>query len=151
VAEQSVARVLPNGDSSEQRLAERILVAAFGVQVGVVLVPLRIVPPDGSYAFEVDGASDAVLCEVYAHLGRMKPAQEHKVMHDAAKLRYAERLLGSPRRKVLVFADATAAGPFLDKRWKGQALAADGIEIVVLALPADIREQVRLAQIRQFR
>jgi hypothetical protein len=58
---------------------------------------------------------------------------------------------GRPRRKVLVFADATAAAPLLDKRWKRQELAADDIEIVVLALPAEIREQVRLAQIRQFR
>lgn len=92
-----------------------------------------------------------MFCEVYAHIGKMKPAQEHKVMHDAAKLRYAERLIGSPRRKLMVFADAVAAAPFLDKRWKGQALAEDGIEIIVLDLPDVERELVRKAQVRQYR
>lgn len=144
-------KVVPAGDSAEQRAAERVLLALLSEKLGVVLAPLKLTPPDGLWALELDGACDTVLCEIYAHIGKLKPAQEHKVLHDAAKLRYAERLLGSPRRKLLLFADRLAAAPFLDKRWKAQALAADGIEIVVVELPQDLREQVRLAQTRQYR
>lgn len=139
------------GDSSEQRAAEKVLLAALCAKFGVVLTPFALTPPDCVWALRLDGACDTMLCEIYAHLGKLRPAQEHKVLHDAAKLRYAERLIGAPRRKLLVFADQAAARPFLDKRWKAQALAADGMEVVVLDLPVEIREQVRLAQIRQYR
>jgi len=144
-------KAAPAGDSAEQRAAEKVLLAALSEKLGVVLLPIELTPPDGLWALQVDGACDSVLCEIYAHLGKLKPAQEHKVLHDAAKLRYAERLLGAPRRKLLVFADPLAAAPFLDKRWKAQALVADGIEVIVLDLPPELREQVRLAQIRQYR
>ena len=146
-----IPKVAPAGDSAEQRAAEKALLAALSDKLGVVLAPLQLTPPESRWAIQVDGACDTVLCEIYAHLGKLKPAQEHKVLHDAAKLRYVERLLESPRRKLVVFADAVAAAPFLDKRWKAQALAADDIEVVVLDLPAELREQVRLAQIRQYR
>lgn len=146
-----IPKVLPAGNSSEQRVAEKSMLAALSATLGMPLAPIDLMPPDGRWALQVDGASDTVLCEIYAHLGKLKPAQEHKVLHDAVKLRYAERLLGFPGRKIIAFADAAAAAPFLDKRWKAQALAADGIEIVVLDLPTDLREQVRLAQIRQYR
>jgi len=65
--------------------------------------------------------------------------------------RPALRVGRRPWTKLLVFADAAAAAPLVDKRWKGHALAGDGIALVVLELAAELQEQVLRAQTRQFR
>jgi hypothetical protein len=52
---------------------------------------------------------------------------------------------------VLGVGDDEAASPFLNRRaWYGQALADQGVEVVV-ALPEDVRASIIRAQHRQYR
>jgi len=136
-------------DSSEQREAELAAVARLGEMLGVTLSPGKIALKSGR-TLQVDGVSDTVICEVYAHHGALKAAQVHKVMDDAARLRTAERMLGGERRKILVFVDATVARSF-KSGWRAESLASDGIEVVVVELDQALKTRIIAAQLRQVR
>jgi hypothetical protein len=47
--------------------------------------------------------------------------------------------------------DDAAAAPFRGRSWYAAALAEFGVEIAVVDLPPEVREQIRAAQTRQFR
>ena len=140
------------GDSREQQEAEGFLVAALSNRAGVELRRRDFEDPEGEW-LEVDGYCDSplILCEAWAHLGRPKSAQKNKVMADAFKLLYLERLISKPAQKVLLFADEAAARHFRGRSWMARALKAYGIEVQVVELPEEIRAAVRKAQQRQFR
>jgi len=68
---------------------------------------------------QIDGYSEKrlVACEVYAHVGKLKSGQVHKVAQDALKLIYLDKkmegdLLGKKHKKVLLFADEETRRPF---------------------------------------
>jgi hypothetical protein len=120
---------LPDGDSAEQRGAEALILSAVSAQLGIELVPGRLTVDD-SIRVDVDGLSHdpPVLVEAWAHQGPPKPAQKAKVMADAFKLVWIERRL-FPRgaRKIVAFADPSAAGHFTGRTWMAAALRELGI------------------------
>jgi len=68
-------------DSAEQRTAETYALEAAGEKIGVGLRPRTLTLPDGA-GVEIDGVADgapAILAEVYAHQGRLKGGQFHKL------------------------------------------------------------------------
>ncbi|MQA00932.1 MAG: hypothetical protein GEU80_16700 [Dehalococcoidia bacterium] len=116
----------------------------------------RRLPHRGGW-IEVDAAAEEppILCEVWAHQGPPKSAQKAKVMTDAMKLLFARSTLPEAQRErcrlLLVLADPAAAAHFQDKSWMAGALTSQGIEVIVVDLPQDVREQIRDAQRRQYR
>ena len=150
VAAESLA--LPAGDSTTQREAEAVILAALGKQIGVALVPTRIILADKARV-EVDGVSNdpPVLCEAWAHQGAPKSAQRNKVLTDALKLAFVGSLREARPRLILAFSDAAAAQPFRGQSWYAHALRELSIEIVVVEIPDDLRERIRQAQVRQYR
>ncbi len=57
-----------------------------------------------------------------------------------------------PTRLVLLFSDPEALAPLISTRaWSAGAFTAFDIEAVVIDLPEDEREGIRLAQARQYR
>jgi hypothetical protein len=145
---------LQPGDSREQRDAEALMVAALGTMIGAVLAPRKIALPSGGRV-EVDGVSDdpPILCEAWAHQGPPKGGQRMKPLTDAFKLTFVERLglLAGTPRLILLLSDDAAAAPFVGKGWGADALRTFGIEVIVVALPADVRDSVSQAQRRQVR
>ncbi|MDI5977353.1 hypothetical protein [Amycolatopsis magusensis] len=142
------------GHSSEQRAAERLIIAFASSTLGVELHPRRISTPTGARV-EVDGADEelTVLVEAWAHQGPPKTAQKHKVLTDALKLTWiASTLQPSPRRLVLCFADEAAARPFRDgSSWATAALRDLRVEVLVAELPLEVRAGLLEAQRRQYR
>jgi hypothetical protein len=141
------------GHSREQRAAEVHLLAGCSQLVGRTLEPTTIRLPSG-VRVEVDGADreQTVLVECWAHIGKVKGAQRLKVLTDAFKLTWiANNIPGRPRL-ILCMGDHEAAAPFLNQRaWFGQALKDQGVEVLVVSLPQDIRDSVIDAQQRQYR
>jgi hypothetical protein len=139
------------GDSQEQRQAEPLMLELLGATTGVALKPYRLLTP-GRCKINLDGWSEdpLVLCEAWAHQGRAKPAQSAKVMKDALKLIFAERALGQPARKILLFACDQAASCF-HTGWPGEALGAFGVELHVVDLAQETRVGLRKARTRQYR
>jgi len=143
---------LPAGDSSAQRAAESVILAQASEVLGATLEPRRLYLADG-VRIEVDGVCDEppTLCEVWAHQGPAKTAQSHKVLHDALKLFVAGRALATHPRLILVFAHPLAAARFTGRSWYAHALRDLSVEVLVVDIPDDLRDQIRAAQTRQFR
>lgn len=141
-----------SGDSAEQRAAEALVLAAVATAVNAPLTKTR--RRIGGSSVEVDGISGdpPILVEAWAHQGPPRPAQKYKVMTDAIKLLLVERVL-FPRgaRKILALTDEAAAAHFRGGSWMAEALREFGVEVMVVELPEEIREGIRLAQRRQFR
>lgn len=137
-------------DSSEQRSAEPLIRQAVSVAVGVELMPksLRL---DGGARVDVDGVAqdESVFVEIFAHQGRLKGAQFHKVARDALKLITLGR--GRPKsRLILAFGDAAAAASVSAGSWLAEALRTWGIEVLVVNLDTDVRAGLLSAQARQI-
>ncbi len=139
-------------DSSEQRNAEVVVLAALSAQIGVRLTPTTLRLPGGSRV-DVDGVADdrSVLVEVFAHQGRLKGGQVHKVARDALKLiTVARDLPGPPARLIIAFADANAASMVSGKSWLAEALKTWGVEIFIAELPEELKASLTAAQLRQI-
>lgn len=129
-----------------------MMLAALSAQLGVVLAPMSIDTKGGS-SVQVDGFSKIppVLCEAYAHHGGLKAGQKHKVVADAFKLLYAEKLLGVTARKIILLADEQAASPLRGRGWASSAFKLLGIEVQVVGIASELNESIRAAQVRQRR
>jgi len=146
------------GDSSEQRRAERLMLAAYQEDVDLPLRTPFLVSVAGGARMEFDagydggGANAGLLVEAWAHQGPPKAAQKKKIIGDAFKLAFGSTLLEGQTRLVLLFSDEEARRPFLSERaWSSAAFAHFGIETVVVDLPDDERAILREAQRRQYR
>lgn len=139
-------------DSAEQRSAEAEMLVAFGARLGVVLVG-KTYPIPGGAKLQIDGVCDQppILCEVCAHHGSSKPGQRRKIIADAFKLVYADKVLGTNARKVILLADEDAAAGFRGRSWVAEAFSQLGIEVEVVRLSVETQERVRTAQVRQRR
>jgi len=92
---------------------------------------------------------ESVLVEIFAHQGRLKGAQFHKVARDALKL----ITLGRSRpesRLIIAFGDTDAAACVSASSWLAEALRTWRIEVFVANLDADVRSGLRAAQARQI-
>ncbi|MFI9452448.1 hypothetical protein [Amycolatopsis sp. NPDC052450] len=152
-ADDSSTTAIPPGSSAEQRAAEVLMIAYLTKELGVELTPRPITTPSGARV-EIDGVDDArtVLVEAWAHQGPPKPAQKNKVLADAFKLSWIASTIMPRPRLVLCFSDVAAARPFREGRtWAAAALRDLNIDIIVAALPDDVRTVIRSAQKRQYR
>jgi hypothetical protein len=136
-------------DSHEQRSAEPLIREGVSVAVGVELTP-RSLRLDGGARVDVDGVApdESVLVEIFAHQGRLKGAQFHKVARDALKL-ITLRRSRSRSRLIIAFGDPDAAACVSANSWLAEALRAWEIKVLVVDLNDDVRAGLRSAQARQ--
>lgn len=139
-------------NSQIQQKAERVMIDSLAARLGIALESRAIDLGDGSRV-QIDGFSQAppVLVEASARQGLPRGAQFHKIASDALKLHAADVSLGLDARKILLFADESAATPFRGNTWRGAAIASLGVEVIVIDIPSELREQIRAAQRRQYR
>ena|SRR5437588_11162479 len=127
------------------------MVAALSQRRDVDLGPRTIELGDG-VRVQVDGvaADFSVLCEATARQGTLKSSQRHKVMHDAFKLVYL-RNKWPDADLVLLFSHEDAAKDFrpVSKSWMAKAVAAAGLKVEVVEIPADLQVRLIEAQARQ--
>jgi len=136
-------------DSADQRAAERTTLLALEALWAARFTPGTRLPVDVGLAPDGVDLDRKLVVEVYARVGRLKPAQAHKVKADLFKLAYLRKLLGPDWRVVFCFVDQEAAALLMGKSWAAQAAQAFGVEVVVHELPGDMRERVETAQARQ--
>jgi hypothetical protein len=138
-------------DSRAQLDAEPLILRSVSEALGgVKLAARRLRLGEGAYVV-VDGVApdESILVEVFAHLGRLKGGQVHKVAQDALKLITLAR--SRPASKlILAFGDREAADCVRGGSWLAEALRAWGVEVHVAGLDEDVRAGLRLAQERQL-
>jgi hypothetical protein len=137
-------------DSAVQVKVESVVLANLEEQIGVKLEQGREVPfgaakikPDGISA---GGADVTVIVEVFAHVGKLKGGQFHKVSTDALKL-IAMRERHPDARLILAFVDHEAAASVVG--WRAAVLEHYGIEKLVIDISAGERTLVQQSQTRQ--
>jgi hypothetical protein len=140
------------GSSSEQREAEREMMANLTAELGVKLAPTYLHIAAG-IRMDIDGAcaEPLVLVEAWAHQGRAKSAQRHKLAMDAFKLTTARHALGEHARLILLVSDEAAVSHAVGSSWFGYALRVAGVEFKVVELAAETRARLQAAQKRQYR
>ena len=136
-------------DSHEQRLAEPLILASVGKELRVELAPRSLRLEHGARV-DVDGVApdESVLVEVFAHQGRLRGGQFHKVARDALKLITLKRTRPAAQL-VLAFGDPDAAACVTGTSWLAEALRAWEVAVLVAELDKEIRAGLRAAQVRQ--
>lgn len=134
-------------NSSAQIAAEATILGLLGDSIGVTLSQGAKVPVGGTEV-QPDGmaADGSVVVEVFAHIGKLRGGQRHKVSTDALKL-MAIRKSRPQARLILAFADREAAASV--SGWKAETLKANGIEIHTIDLGPIERTEIKVAQARQ--
>ena len=143
--------MLPHlSDSGEQRRAEGELVRQLSVDLGVPLETSRIDLGKGAHIV-ADGFNrdHRILCEAYAHIGLTRGSQSHKIARDILKMLAAEKRLDGQWRKILCFADRSAAQCVCGRSWLAAVCSDLGVAVKVFSLPADLHAAVVAAQKRQ--
>jgi hypothetical protein len=147
-ADDNTAEVSPHPSNSEaQVLAEAAILDALGESLGVTLQQGATVALGDSHVCP-DGVTDdgSVFVEVFAHIGKLRGGQRHKVSTDALKL-LAIRETHPDARLILAFGDGEAAASV--SGWKAAMLIANGIEIHAVDLDPGERARIEAAQARQ--
>src|SRR4030042_3114559 len=129
--------------SNEQQAAGIALVIALSQHLGVPLES-KVLDLGRDCTVQIDGYSDEppVICEAYAHIGKLRGSQPDKVMSDALKLLFCEKLLHRKFRKILVFADDNAKHYFSGVKWQASCLREHSIEVIALRLPAPLLDRI---------
>ena len=133
-------------DSSVQVEAEAIIRDKVAALLGTALAPATVTFNTGA-PMQVNGAAvdESVLIEIFARQGRLKAGQQKKVALDAFKL-ITLRRSRPDARLILAFADADAAASARGNGWLAQALAIWGVEVLIVDLDDELRDEIRAAQ-----
>lgn len=135
----------------EQQEAERYISAAAEIWIGCSLEKnTKVYLADGVH-IEPDlySEKDRVICEIYAHIGKLKVGQQHKVSQDILKMILLERSKGVTFRKILIILDDEVEQFLNGKSFIAESVRQFGIEIKRIYVPEELRENVENAQKRQ--
>lgn len=135
--------------SHEQRAADPVILAGAAAQLGVDLAPATLTLTGGARV-DVDGvaADRSAFVEVFAHQGRLRGGQFHKVARDALKLITLGREHPEARLAV-VFGDAEAAACVTGASWLAEALRTWRVDVLVVDVDDELRTLLTAAQERQ--
>jgi len=136
-------------DSSEQQAAEEIMLSSLEAQLACKFEPNAELPIDVGVKPDAIDSINKIVVEVYARVGEVKGAQLHKIKGDILKLALIEKRLGTNWRKIMCFASNEAAKYVQGKSWVAEAAREFGVEIFVVELPEEHKENVISAQKRQ--
>jgi hypothetical protein len=136
-------------DSAVQQRAEAVIRDRLAAQLGVSLDPKRLKLQGGS-TVHVDAAApdDSVIAEIFARQGQLKGGQQKKAAIDTLKL-ITLRRVHQDAQLVLAFADEEAAHYATGGGWVAQALREWKVDVVILDIPASLRDEIRAAQSTQ--
>jgi hypothetical protein len=139
-------------DSTEQQLAHKVILSLLNEIHRLNLESRKVLINDT--LFQVDGYSDnpPILCEIYSRIGKMKVAQTNKIGKDILKMLLIEKMQNKTFRKIIAFADYEASSSFSGgESWYSKLKDNFNIEILVIAIPSELKESLLNAQKRQYR
>ena len=133
-------------DSAVQRKAEAIIRDRLSELLGMPLEPREIKLAAGaSVHVDAVSADGTVLAEIFARQGELKGGQQKKVAIDTLKL-ITIRRERSEAKLYIAFADREASRYATGGGWVAQALRAWKVEVVVIDIPPELRDEIRAAR-----
>ena len=136
-------------DSSEQQTAEEYMLMSLQEELGIKFDSEAVLPVDIGVKLDAIDPISKVVVEAYARVGKVKGAQLNKIKGDILKLALIEKKLGSGWRKIMCFASDEAAKYVQGNSWVAKAAREFDIEIHVVYLPDEQKNNVITAQKRQ--
>ncbi|MGE5417450.1 MAG: hypothetical protein ACM3UZ_12005 [Acidobacteriota bacterium] len=141
-------------NSIVQQEAESIIIKALEQKLGFergTLYPANI--KLGTALVKVDGYNEehGIICEVYAHIGKLKPAQSNKSINDVMKMLLIERKTERHYRKIIVVCDSEAENQLKNNGWKALAIQEFGVEVMRVEVNEELRQRIIEAQRGQYR
>ncbi len=135
--------------SVEQQTAEKYILAALEVELGCEFDAASELPINIEVRPDAIDPINKIIVEVYAHVGDVKGAQLHKIKGDILKLALIDKRLGTEWRKIMCFASNAAAKYAQGGSWVAEAAREFGVEIHVVKLPEEQKNNIISAQTRQ--
>lgn len=136
-------------DSSEQQVAEKYMLKSLEKNLGLNFDSEAELPIEIGVQPDAIDPINKVIVEAYARVGEVKGAQLHKIKGDILKLALIDKKLGKGWRKIMCFASDEAAKYVQGKSWVAEAAKAFGVDIHVVHLSSEQRNNVVSAQKRQ--
>lgn len=143
--------------SDTQKKVERLVLESLSIELNANLTGGRL--RTGRSYIEVDGIwlskpeSRAVAVEVFAHIGRVKAAQRHKVQTDVFKLSLARQILiddgFSEIHCIVAFVCEECSKAVTGKTWVGDAANQLGVVPKIVMIPDILRTELLAAQALQ--
>lgn len=93
---------------------------------------------------------DKIICEIYAHIGKLKGGQPRKISQDILKMLLLEKMKGSTYRKILIVADDHVQQYMTGKSYIAESIRQFQIEIKKIDLPKELHGLIMGAQKRQM-
>ena len=90
-----------------------------------------------------------VVGEIYAHIGRIKPAQAHKIAADVLKMLLYEKTQGRRLKKYIVVCDEQVEDYLKGQSYLSAAISQFGVEVLYFPLEATDVVELKAAQDRQ--
>ncbi|NQT12414.1 MAG: hypothetical protein HQ582_06690 [Planctomycetes bacterium] len=137
-------------DSEVQREVEPVCLQLVSDILKVPLAPDDIRLDDGTL-FRVDGVNrtSRVLCEVFAHVGKMLDGQKKKLAKDMLKLLAVENALGGEWRKIICIVDDPARKFLEGRSWCASVIRQFRFEVLMPALDDGLWRQLKTVQGQQ--
>lgn len=134
-------------DSSVQRNVEPACLQLVCETLGVSLSPDNVQLDDGT-RFQVDGIDrhHRIVCEIFAHVGKMRDGQRKKLARDILKLLAVENAMGGKWRKIICVTDEPARHFLTGRSWCASVIRQFQCEVVMASIGDDIWLQIEGAQ-----
>ena len=92
---------------------------------------------------------EKIVGEIFAHHGKLKVGQSHKVAQDILKMLLLDKMQGVTYRKYLVVCDKEIERALTGKSALAESIRQFDVQLVCIVLPEDLRDKILAAQNRQ--
>lgn len=146
--------ITQKSNSGEQQAAERMIFQRISEKFALDdLMDGPVLPLKGnpSVCIRPDfySASAGVIGEIHAHIGRLKPAQSHKIAADILKMMLYETDSNTRLRKIIAVCSEEERRQLEGQSFLAQAIRQFGAEIILVDIDEEQRAALLKAQERQ--
>ena len=139
--------------STEQQYAGHIIFSEVEQLLNVKLVENpKIYLADNRYTYiEPDFYTEenCIVGEIFAHIGKLKKAQDNKIANDILKMLLLDRVTEKKYRKIIVVCDEAQENKLKGLSALAESIRQFGIEIIKVDISDDLKKQITDAQERQ--
>ncbi len=139
-----------NSNSTEQQMAERILFEKVRQWLNQDIKANEKIPIGATFMQpDFYSRENAIIGEIFSHIGKPKKAQDNKIANDILKMLLLEKLEHKTYRKIIVVCDEKERMHLEGSSVLSECIHQFGIEIKLIEIDDDLRNMLISAQRRQ--
>lgn len=139
-----------NSNSTEQQMAERILFEKVRQWLNQDIRANEKIPIGATFMQpDFYSRENAIIGEIFSHIGKPKKAQDNKIANDILKMLLLEKLEHKTYRKIIVVCDEEERMHLEGSSVLSECIYQFGIEIKLIEIDDNLRNMLIAAQKRQ--